>query len=416
MPDFGLDGTDPQVGAMLSAVGDTVAEHLRPAGVDAIRAVVRRRRRSRAVAGGLFAVALLASSVVVFATADRGRSHTPPIGVDPSVSASASAPESRPGPSSTSPTPVAPDGRISLSTLNNATLQIPAWPGGLGQHCRQGNLRFVDGSGGTPNDAAGIDAVKVTGEPAYVDVDADGAEETAIVMSCHWETAVHQVVVFDRDQAGVIRTVGVVLTDVDATAKNGIDVKLIWGIAAGDGGRIRVDVGDYNPCCGTAAETPQHQWREYGWNGQRFVQTGGPRAFGPNPNVTDLGVSAADPVLTAQGDGTWRGQVDITIRNNGPSTVPATLTFGSSVANLLAGTCGGRTFDIGSDVACQPGTVKKGTSLRVTVVLTSKRAPTGTLGIWVNHVPAATGGTAPTTVFPDLDGTNQTVELTLRTG
>jgi hypothetical protein len=106
----------------------------------------------------------------------------------------------------------------------------------------------------------------------------------------------------------------------------GVGINTIWGIATGDNGQVRVDVGEFHACC-AEAQASQHQWRAYGWNGTAFTQTVGPTAFGPNPLVTDLATTAAPLTMVKQADGSSAGTLHVTVRNKAQFKTPGQLWF-----------------------------------------------------------------------------------------
>lgn len=392
---------DPQVERLLHGVGAEVAGYVDPPGVATAYATVRQRRRNRAVATGVLALVLLGGPSVGLALAnDRGG---PPPGVDPSPTAPVQppSPSTSPSPSApptSSPTPSAPDGRISLAELRNTTLDLPPWPREAATTCTAGDEEFV-------------------GQPVYVDVDHDGAKETAVLLRCQppAEYKVFKVMVFDRDAAGKVVTLGQVLES-PGEGEEGVAIWRIHGIEAAPGGQIRVDVGDYFPCCGTAPDLPQHQWRTYGWDGRRFTQTGGPTAFGPNPKVTDLRLAADDLVMTKQADGTWRGRLTFTVRNAGPVGADIDLNIWSETR--LAATGGGWTGWLnppdGSDLVAAGRVVADlavGASRTVTLDFTSAARPSGTLDVRTSHV----DGTGHRS-YPDKNSDDNRIRVAIRAG
>jgi hypothetical protein len=366
---------DPRVDRLLNNIGNEVAGYLDPRGVDMVYATVRQRRRNRALAVGALALALLGGPTVGLALAS-GDDARPPVGGEPSTTAPGESPSATASASSTpaSPTRPAPDGRISLNELTRAHLDLPPWPQAATAGCKNGDVQFV-------------------GQPAYSDVDHDGAVETGMLLRCPTlsELSVYKVVVFDRNGSGKIVTVGQVLAT-QYSGRDGVDIRKVWAIQAAPDGQIQVDVGDYQPCCAVSPDLPQHQWRTYGWDGQRFTQTGGPRAFGPNPNVTDLTVQPGDLVMTQQAGGGWRGTLRITYRNAGPFPTRVELNvFGQGVR--LAGTGGGWSSCIGVPdgsmpfgATCTTGTLAAGASHTLTLPVTATAKPSGTLTVQVGTV------------------------------
>lgn len=301
---------------------DDLTPHVKPAGVAAAHDTVHRRHRVRMIAATTLATLFVAAPVAVYA-ASSDDSHGPPAvtGGSPSAtSGDVSAPPSA-GPSAqpSATGSAAPDGRISKADLSTATLHIPAWPHGFDDSCPTGTVKFTGGKAGQ-----GIEALQ--GDPVYVDVDHDGVQETVVLVSCSPQGSDYQVLALDRDTTGKIVTLGKVVGSAGNTGKEGTDIMTIWAIEAAGNGQVRVDVGEYRPCC-TAAQASQHQWRTYGWNGNQFAQTGGPTAFGPNPKVTDLSITADRLTMTKQGDGSWAGTLRVTIHNAAAFAVPGKLNF-----------------------------------------------------------------------------------------
>jgi hypothetical protein len=298
-----------------------VVPYVRPAGTTAARETVRRRRRMRIVATSALVALAIAVPVVAYA-ATSGDPHGPPpvIGGSPSATPSAEpTPTPTPATTTTPPAPpAAPDGRISKADLYKAKLTIPAWPKGAAEICPTGTVKFTGGKSG--------ELLTLHGNPTYVDVDQDGARETVVLLVCSPQGADYQVLALDRDKAGKIVTLGKVVGSAGSTGDEGSDIMTIWAVEAGDGGQVRVDMGEYRPCC-RSAQASQHQWRIYGWNGHRFIQTGGPTKFGPNPKVTNLVVAPGRLTMTKQSDGSWAGTLRVTIRNATAFTTPGKVEF-----------------------------------------------------------------------------------------
>jgi hypothetical protein len=351
------------------------------------------------VAAGVLALALLAGPSVGFALTNDG-GGTPPVGGDPSTTAPAESPSASPStsPSPSASPPAAPDGRISLADIEKASLDLPPWRRDFAGDCATFDMEFE-------------------GQPVYADVDHDGAEETAAVLWCHGggEFRVYKVMVFDRDPAGKIVTLGQVL-EAPGEGDEGVAIWKVWGVQAAPGGQIRVDVGDYAPCCGTAPDLAQHQWRTYGWDGKRFTQTGGPTKFGPNPKITDLRVDSGDLVMTRQADGTWRGKVTFTVRNAGP--FPAHVVDVNVSGGRLRATGDGwtgwtGTFDGSGDFYARwrLGDLAPGASRTIALDLTSTTGPAGTLTIGVGHTMAGDTGERG---YPDKNQDDNTTEVPIR--
>ncbi|GAA2607860.1 hypothetical protein [Paractinoplanes durhamensis] len=224
----------------------------------------------------------------------------------PSVSTSSSVPSS--------PATTVPDGRISLETLKNSTLTIPAWPADNVQG-PSGRLRFRDGvvriSAPGPAEQGrpptGTEIVLLGA--VYGDVDRDGATETVAEFVCAIEGGSKQLVAFDRDSAGHIVTVGRVV----ATTGEIRDLQ-DGSVRVGAGGVITVRLGDYQRCCDD--QTPQ-LWQERGYqrSGDRFVQVSGPTRMGANPHVTETSVTAGELVLGPVTGGYRYGTTTVTVRH-----------------------------------------------------------------------------------------------------
>jgi hypothetical protein len=303
---------DSGVTNLLMMAGDEATRFVSPDGVGAVVSTVRHRRRTRAAAITALALVLLGAPVTAVALAGVHHNTAPPGGGPTSAPPSASdSPTPQPSASSQ---PAAPDGRISLDELRRATITVPAWRSG-DDGCPSGKVTLSGGK-------AGSGMMALTGEPAYVDLDHDGAQETVVLISCSPQWSDYKVIALDRDASGAIVTLGQVVAS--GTGKIGVDIMTIWGVAAGDNGQVRVDVGEYRPCC-EEAQASQHQWRTYGWNGTAFTQTGGPTAFGPNPLVTDLVVTAAPLAMVKQPDGSYQGTLHVTMHNAAKFTTPGQL-------------------------------------------------------------------------------------------
>jgi hypothetical protein len=93
----------------------------------------------------------------------------------------------------------------------------------------------------------------------------------------------------------------------------------VTDVRAEPDGAVGVQVGDLGSMDGsTVTPLAQRQWRAYSWNGTRFTQTGGPTSFPPNPNRTDLAVSASDLHLGPVTGGARHGTLTVTVTNKGP--------------------------------------------------------------------------------------------------
>ena len=312
-----------------------------PIGAAAARATVRHRRRVRAgVTTGLTAL-LIAAPVAAYAAGVIGTNGPPDESATqpptPAASAPAASPSPTPSASSAAPPP---DGRIDIETLKGAKLSLPGWPHVGKDACPAGERQFTDGSVGTP-DIGGI----TYQDSVFVDVDADGTEETVAVFTCQVaQSPEYQVVAFDRDRSGKIVTIGSVMATRLEGYRNGRQPEIVYDLRA-DGTAVQVEVGDIITCCGmSGVVTPQRQWRTYSLVDGAFRQTGGPATFeanstypgdgaappGPSPGAQtpkgDLLIVSSSMSGTTTGE-TFAGTIKITIRNDGPESVNPVVGF-----------------------------------------------------------------------------------------
>jgi hypothetical protein len=238
------------------------------------------RRRVLIVALIAVATALILTAPFVFRAL---RSSTPPVtGAEPTLESTAPAVVPTVAPTPTGP---APDGRISMAELRSATIDVPAWPAEW-LDCLAGRQTFVDGEVYRfADDLYPYDRHLLiqneTKQPAYGDVDNDGAQETIVVIGCYWQGGGAQVVALDRDAAGSIVTMGTVI------AMTGeIRVFHEESVRVLPDGTVEVSVGDYQNCCGSDVPV-QWQVRGYGWIVDRFHQVSGPTGFPPNPGIPE---------------------------------------------------------------------------------------------------------------------------------
>jgi len=391
MSDFERDFT---VTNLLTVAGDEATRFVQPDGVGAVVSTVRRRRRTRMMAATVLALVVLGTPAAALALARVP--HTAPPGGGPSASVSPSG-SPRPRPSASS-TPAAPDGRIGTDELRGAVIDIPAWPNGFDDGCPTGRVHFADGKAGQ--------VMALQGSPVYIDVDHDGALETVVLISCSPQGTDYKVLALDRDTNGAVVTLGQVVGSAGNMGHAGVDIMTIWGVEAGDNGQVRVDVGEYRPCC-EQAQASQHQWRVYGWNGTAFTQTGGPTAFGENPKVTNLVVTPAPLSLTRQQDGSYQGTLHLTIHNATRYPTPGQLALsidvdGSWAVQPAAGS--GCQLNIDQPRTCRLPVLAAGADRKLDLAITvPPGGPRAQCVVYVDAVDATglvypSRATAPTTV------------------
>lgn len=270
------------------------------------------RRRWQIALIAVLGILVLVLPIGVYLLVRGGGEQSAAPGGGPSASPSTSAP------ATTSPAPSrsgTPNGRISLETLGNSTLNIPSWPA---DNVRgpSGRLRFHNGTYQIPQPAQPaaqqrppIGSELVVLSVTYGDVDRDGSDETVAEIGCIIEGGSQQLVAFDRNASGQIVTMGQVV----ATTGE-IRVIRTDGTHVGTDGVVTARVGDYLSCCGD--ETPQvWQNRGYGWSGGRFHQMSGPTRMAANPQVTETSVSAGTLVLGPAVDGYRYGTLTVTVKH-----------------------------------------------------------------------------------------------------
>ncbi|MGC5332475.1 hypothetical protein [Micromonospora sp. DT62] len=294
--------------ARFAAYRGDLTDRIDGPGPDAVRRTLRRRRRAT-VAAGAVAVALVAAPIAAGAALRDAPPPEPPASTPTAEPTSSPTPAPSPDASrspSLSPS-AAPDGRITGSQLRAAALDLPAW---AGRNCADTTRITL-----LPASTKEVDRpylISVT----HGDVDADGAAETLALLGCRiGEASAKQVVGFDRDSAGRIVTLGRVTRTHEKGTGGFEDVRAV----ALDDGKVRVEVADIQPCCGTPAYWARQQWRTYGWDGERFAQTGGPTSWGRDSRLTDLAISAGPFVIGSTDErGRSQGTVTLTVINRGP--------------------------------------------------------------------------------------------------
>jgi hypothetical protein len=319
---------DPLAAAFDEFRGD-VAPYVHPGGTARIRETVRSRKRNRTIVLGAVAALVVAIPAAAYA-AIGGDRHGPPRPAASSAtpSASPSASDSpAPSPSVTSassPTTKAPNGQIPLALLKNATLNLPPWLPSWRSGCPSGPQKFTDGSRYVAqSDHLWIDKV------VYGDVDHDGAPETVARVLCEDEYSTYQVVAFDRDAHGKIRTLGRVAgSTLSATDFTPGAVTDICDLRIGADGSIQLQVLDFPVpfACSERQDVQARwvtkQWRTFAWNGSGFVQSAGPTSFPTNPYASDLSVTSSDLTMVHQTNGHYLGTMTVTVKNVGPAAIP----------------------------------------------------------------------------------------------
>jgi hypothetical protein len=265
-------------------------------------------RRSRWIwllVAGAAALVLLVP-LVTYALLGAGSDGEPSTGSNPPTQPVPTEP-APPAPTESGATPSAkpkaPDGRIPMAVLRNATLDIPAWPPDA-LNGPSGRVKFADGQ--SEEQASTGYRMYLADRLAYGDVDRDGAQETVIRVGFGGEGQSLQVLALDRDINRTIVTIGRVL------ATTGPIKVIDEDVAVTAGGQVRIRVGDFQACCG---QDPIAQWqtRVYARRSGRFVQVGGPTAFPQNPRMTELSVAANDVVLGVPVKGVRHGALAVTV-------------------------------------------------------------------------------------------------------
>lgn len=348
-----------------------VLPSIEPPGVAATRETARYQRRRRFATGAVAAVlALVAGGTATYAATRPhahqpvpATSHTPAASPTPSTGASP-----RPSGGRSTPGGQPPDGRISLTDLDNATLNIPGWP--KSDWCQSGRYTFDHGvklmSSGAdayfylPGYSGGAQEINLP--VRYADVDGDGAEETVAVLACGAEGVLDEVVAFDRDTAGHIVTLGVV--DQQPLLEEGSTYK-VDGLRTTADGTIEVHEVQLEQ------KYPLSWWSGFRWTGSGFRQVSGPAQRPGVPSVSWSVTSTMHPTSTG-----YQGTLRVTVTNdasNANTIAPPKVyvKLPSGVSAEATGMC-----DIsGSEVDCHSGkAMKPGDSWTAEVPLTSTNA------------------------------------------
>lgn len=303
-----------------------LAAAVTPAGPAAVRRTVRGRRRFTVAAAVTAAATLVAGPVAGYAALSDGPGPVPPspAPID-SVSPSAAPPSVSPSPPASASAGQPTGGRITKADLLQATVDLPAWRDDA--PCEHSGARLTDAG---RRDGDNWLTTVVSG-----DVNADGDQEAITIIRCvYLQTGQSQVVVFDRDGTGAIVTLGrVVATDRIIEVFSPAKIGWIAAVEPGPDGRVRVQVGDVEPCCGWPSQQTQRQWRTYALRGNAFQQTGGPSVFGANKYFVDLRVTVDAVVFERGTSGAWSGTIIVKVRNKGPyrpENASLSLSFGGA--------------------------------------------------------------------------------------
>jgi len=295
---------------------------VRPIGADAARATIKHRHRVRLIAATAAAVVAVLIPATGYATGlfdAQGPPRVPGNSTGPSAGPSAS---ERPPSASASMTPVAPDGRITIAELAQATVDFGDTPGSL---CGGHKFTFHGNPTGGKYPAVSYSIEKVVN----VDFDHDGAEETIALIDCTIEESSSVVLALDKDTDGTIVTVGQVVTT-DSKAS----IAAIFDVRADANGAVGVQVGDLGTYGDTRDDMVERQWRSFSLNGSAFTQTGGRTSFTPVAAPTNLGVTMSGLTLGKPVNGVRKGSATVTVTNHGPKAAPGAVvrfTIGGSL-------------------------------------------------------------------------------------
>ncbi|MFG1841185.1 hypothetical protein ACGFH8_22505 [Micromonospora sp. NPDC049175] len=386
-----MSDLDPLLRERLGAYRNDVISQVAGPGPDKARQLLRRRRRMT-VAAAAAAVVLGVTPVVINAALHADR--TPPVPVEsvpppapstpaPPTPTPTGSPTQTPTPSGTAPT--GPDGRISRAQLLATPVDLPNWPAGMAEGgCTTSNVRLKTNTKKTYVSELADD------EFEYGDVDGDGADETIAIVACRYgEASAKQVVAFERNADDRIVTVGRVVRTDD-------EFKDVLAAEITSSGSVRVTVADIVPCCEVPTYLRREQVRTYRWDGERFEQTDGPTAFGPDPRLTNLKMSMTHELVEVPGTDALRELTTVfTVTNAGPVDAPRV-----SFQNIEHGERAG-----GDWARCEPGklwdTTKPGCLLPGVPAGESRRYT------FVQRVPAQPGADARTVSFSVVHGDAQ---------
>ena len=193
--------------------------------------------------------------------------------------------------------------------LGAATLTLGAWRPGPGGSppCPTGPVTFSGSSAALPGKAT----VRLL-QNVRVDVDHDGTDEIAVVVSCQdTQAGTYQAIVLKTGANGRLTTMG-------QLARGGPGAEDILAVGAGSGGLVNLTVGDIIPCCGVPRSLQLTQVRTFAWQRNGFTQVAGPITFVANRSAVNLDISAPAVHLGGLVAGRSSGTLTVTVTNRGP--------------------------------------------------------------------------------------------------
>jgi hypothetical protein len=303
------------------------AADVRPAGMDAVRATVRRRRRVRVATLSALVVVLAATPVAAaYAASNHGHGQANPAASG--STAQSPSPSTSPG-AQTPSRPSAPDPRT--VDLRNASIDIPAWQGGkpISDRCSAGVHNFVNGRADATAGSAGAASYELPApgtQPVYADLDGQPGDEILVSLGCYGDGSLfpQQLLALKVRDDGTLTTLGSVLATTDGT------------LLAYDPPSVQVRAADrtvlvqvFGPWVSNGGYPAGAQQRGYRYQDGQFRQVEGPTGAPTSPSAApvsaDLAVTATNVVMSKPDpnqNGLTTGQMTITVRNKSAVTVP----------------------------------------------------------------------------------------------
>jgi hypothetical protein len=302
------------------------AADVRPAGMDAVRATVRHRRRVRVATLSALVVVLAATPVAAAYATSNGHGQA-----NPAASGStAQSPSTSTSPLAQTPSrPSAPDPRT--VDLRNASIDIPAWQGGkvISDRCSAGVHNFVNGRADATAGSAGAASYELPApgtQPVYADLDGQPGDEILVSLGCYGDGSLfpQQLLALKVRDDGTLTTLGSVLATTDGT------------LLAYDPPSVQVRAADrtvlvqvFGPWVSNGGYPGGAQQRGYRYQDGQFRQVEGPTGAPTSPSAApvsaDLAVTATNVVLSkpdpTQG-GLSTGKLTITVTNKSAAMVP----------------------------------------------------------------------------------------------